>query len=158
MFNRVIAVLSDVQDRAMRLSRMSPHPQRPLSTGIPARPFLGIFLFLPSPLLLSLTLPLNILNVIVFCGNTLPLLGMSVLPNPLLRELPYLSVALLLSKHRTQFSRPTATWASATATWSVTPPVVTPPAAGTRFRLLMTVFFDELGRWVVPCNLKYGPR
>ena len=136
MFNRVIAVLSDVQDRAMRLSRMCPHPQRPLSTGIPARPFLGIFLFLPSPLLLSLTLP----------------------PNPLLRELPYLSVALLLSKHRTQFSRPTATWASATATWSVTPPVVTPPAAGTRFRLLMTVFFDELGRWVVPCNLKYGPR
>ena len=143
MFHRVIAVLSDAQDRAMRLSRMSPHPQRPLSTGIPARPFLPllsdicrIFLFLPFPLLLSLTLP----------------------PSPLLRELPYLSVALLLSKHSTQFSRPTATWASATATWSVTPPVVTPPAAGTRSRLLMTVFFDELGRWVVPCNLKYRPR
>ena len=64
MFHQVIAVLSDVQDRAMRLSRMSTNPQQPLSTGIPARPFLPlpsdirrIFLILLLPLLLNLTLP-----------------------------------------------------------------------------------------------------
>ena len=34
---------------------------------------------------------------------------------------------------------------------------ITPGAAGTRFRRLITVFFIELGR-CVPCNLKYKPR
>ena len=108
MFHRVIAVLSDVQDRAIRLSRMSPRPQRPLSTGTPAWPFLlllsdihRIFLVLFLPLLLSLPLP---------------------------PPSPHLLVALLLSKYSTQFNRTTATRASATAAWSVTLPVVTPPS------------------------------
>ena len=114
MFHRVIAVLSDVQDRAIRLSRMSPRPQRPLSTGTPAWPFLlllsdiyRIFLVLFLPLLLSLPLP--------------P-------PSPHLLGLFYFPVALLFSKYSTQFNRTTATRASATAAWSVTLPVVTPPS------------------------------
>ena len=77
MLHRVIAVVfSDVSARVIGLCGTSPRPQRPQSTGSPAR-----HLLLPVPFLLSLTLPL---------------------PSHLLLGLFYFPIALLFSKYATQ--------------------------------------------------------
>lgn len=118
-------------------SQTPPRPQRPRSTGIPA------------------TLPSSLSNLHSIFLLFL-LLHLSP-PSPLLLGLLYFPVAPLLpSSPRTPPNQPTATRTSAAACLVILP-VVTPPAAGIHFHLLMMVFFIELCRWV-PCNLIYRPR